>query len=298
VKKHDKLANDKTSPVEIWAWRKYNNNKVHLFGRGYPMFRKIVVTIIIAMFIVILASCDSLPTGTTAAVTTANLTSSTTANGETTITNLSTTGLVTTTNAATTVITTTTTTITVPTYVVTFDSNGGTVILDLEVGSGGTIVMPAVVKMGYILLGWYASSDFTGSKFTNQTTVQSDITLYAKWSDTKIADGTSTMTAYPILMGEVLTCDISMYDQRIFYEFIPTVSATYDIVSYGSFDPYCWLYNSEVVELDSADTGGSGENFLISEYLEVGQTYYLEVCLLFDDGKVGVFTISINPQPS
>jgi len=266
------------------------------------MFRKIIVTMIIATLIVILASCDSLPTGTTAAVTTANLTSSTTVNGVTTITNRSTTGHVTTTTAATTAATTvnntTTTTITMPTYVVTFDSNGGTVILDLEVEPGGTIMMPAVVKTGYILLGWYASSDFTGSEFTNQTTVQSDITLYAKWSDTKIADGFSTMTAFPILMGDILTCDIGVYDQRIFFEFVPTVSATYDIVSYGVFNPYCWLYDSEVVELGSADSGGSGDNFKISAYLEVGQTYYLEVCLLFDEGKIGVLTISINPQPN
>jgi|GEM_PF-5985370 len=262
------------------------------------MFRKIVVTIMIITFVVILASCNSLTTGTTLAVTTANLTSSTTANGVTTSTNPLTTGLVTTTSVTTTVIITTSTTATGPTYVVTFDSNGGTVVVDREVKSGETIVMPTVEKIGFNLLGWYASSDFSGSEFTSQTTVQSDITLYAKWSDTKIADGLSTMTAYPILLGQILDCDIDCYDQRIFYEFSPTVSATYDIVSYGSFNPYCSLYNSEEVELESADSGGSGENFLISEYLEVGQTYYLEVSLLFDEGKIGFFTISINLQPS
>lgn len=258
------------------------------------MHRKIVSTIIFAMLIAGLASCVSRPTGTTATVTTADLTSSTTANGGTTVTNRSTTELVTT----TTVDITTTTTIPVPTYVVTFVTNCGTVISDIEVVSGGTIKMPAVEKLGYALLGWYSSSDFSGSVFTSQTPVQGDITLYAKWSDTKVADGFSTVTAFPILVGDIMTCDVSVYDQRIFFEFVPTESATYDIVSYGVFNPYCWLYDSEVVELDSADDGGDGENFWLSAYLEAGRTYYLEVCLLYDEGKIGVFTISINPQPS
>ncbi len=281
------------------------------------MYRRIIIIIVIATFIVILASCDRLSTGSTSAATTGlvttttndatttnagstDMTAATTNTADTTtnatVTTTNATG--TTTDATTTVAIITTTTFSMPTRIVTFVTNCGTVISDLEVVSGGTIVLPVVEKAGYVLLGWYSSSDYAGTEFTSQTPVQSDITLYAKWSDTKIADGFSTLTAYPISMGDIVTCDIGVYDQRIFYEFVPTVSATYDIVSSGVFNPFCWLYDSESVEIGSADGGGSGENFLLSAYLEAGHTYYIEVSLLFDEAKIGVFTISINPQPN
>jgi len=158
-------------------------------------------------------------------------------------------------------------------------------------------VTPTTTKTGMYFAGWYETPNFSGEPIVIPYYSEEDTTLYAKWSDTKIADGASMMTAYPILVGQVLDCNIQTYDQRIFFEFIPTVSATYNIVSYGAFDTYCWIYNSEGVELDAADSGGTGENFLISEYLEVGQTYYIEACMYYED-DYGLFTISVNPQPS
>ncbi|MCG8481804.1 MAG: InlB B-repeat-containing protein, partial [Clostridia bacterium] len=74
-----------------------------------------------------------------------------------------------------------------PINTVTFDSNGGTSISQIKVTSGSVITMPAdPTKSGYTFDGWYKSEiDDNGIgnawDFTHDT-VDSDITLYAKWT--------------------------------------------------------------------------------------------------------------------
>lgn len=68
-------------------------------------------------------------------------------------------------------------------YTVIFDSNGGTSVdaQAVEAGDKATEPSPAPTKEGYTLDGWYTQAieewDFTTD------TVESDMTLYAKWSE-------------------------------------------------------------------------------------------------------------------
>lgn len=68
-------------------------------------------------------------------------------------------------------------------YVVSYDSNGGTAVESetVEAGAKATEPSPAPTKEGYTLDGWYTSAieewDFTTD------TVESNMTLYAKWSE-------------------------------------------------------------------------------------------------------------------
>jgi uncharacterized repeat protein (TIGR02543 family) len=67
-------------------------------------------------------------------------------------------------------------------YTVTFDSNGGSSVSDKTVESGGTISLPAEpTKAGYDFRGWYSDNNTFATAFTSSTTVNSDITVYAKW---------------------------------------------------------------------------------------------------------------------
>ena len=69
------------------------------------------------------------------------------------------------------------------TYSVTFEENGGTEVQDLEnVVKGSTITAPSTTKEGYTFIGWYKEAEFTTQWDFETDTVESDVTLYAKWN--------------------------------------------------------------------------------------------------------------------
>ena len=67
-------------------------------------------------------------------------------------------------------------------YTVTFDSNGGSMIDSLSVRKNTTTAEPAApTRAGYSFGGWYSDEDIT-TAFDFDTPINSDITLYAKWT--------------------------------------------------------------------------------------------------------------------
>lgn len=69
-------------------------------------------------------------------------------------------------------------------YTVTFDSNGGNEVKAITVGENGTIKLPEPpTKAGYKFIGWYTDNGKFENKFTEETKVTADITVYAKWEE-------------------------------------------------------------------------------------------------------------------
>ena len=70
-----------------------------------------------------------------------------------------------------------------PSFIVIFNANGGIPApVQQTVSSGDTIIRPPVmVKEGYIFDGWYKEETFTTLWVFSSDTVNSNITLYAKW---------------------------------------------------------------------------------------------------------------------
>lgn len=67
--------------------------------------------------------------------------------------------------------------------VVTFDSKGGTSVVDGSFASGGTVSAPtAPTKSGYTFAGWSATDGGSAVTFPYAPGVVTDITLYAKWT--------------------------------------------------------------------------------------------------------------------
>ena len=64
---------------------------------------------------------------------------------------------------------------------VTFEENGGTAVDDLSVIDGSKLTPPDSTKAGYDMADWYLDSDFNTLWNFGTGTVDSDITLYAKW---------------------------------------------------------------------------------------------------------------------
>ncbi len=65
-------------------------------------------------------------------------------------------------------------------YVISFESNGGSVVSSMVVKPGSAISLPLSIKEGYILVGWYLDKNFE-TEFTSKSLVDKNITLYAKW---------------------------------------------------------------------------------------------------------------------
>ena len=67
-------------------------------------------------------------------------------------------------------------------YTVTFDSNGGSAVKAQTVRSGAKAPKPAdPAKSGYLFKGWYSDKSLTKA-YNFNSTVKSDLTLYARWS--------------------------------------------------------------------------------------------------------------------
>jgi len=73
---------------------------------------------------------------------------------------------------------------TLPTYTVTFESNGGTAVAAQNV-AGGTLVPepPDPTRGGFIFVGWFADAGLTTPWVFATDTVNADVTLYAGWSE-------------------------------------------------------------------------------------------------------------------
>jgi uncharacterized repeat protein (TIGR02543 family) len=65
-------------------------------------------------------------------------------------------------------------------YTITFNSNGGTSISDIEEATELPTPLPTPTKSGYTFVNWYYDSAFT-QKATAGDTIEANTTLYAKW---------------------------------------------------------------------------------------------------------------------
>ncbi len=67
------------------------------------------------------------------------------------------------------------------TYIIAFDTNGGSVIANITIRSGQTISLPTPQKDGFEFLGWYINPNDETTLVTNTNTISKNTTLVAKW---------------------------------------------------------------------------------------------------------------------
>ena len=68
-------------------------------------------------------------------------------------------------------------------YVISYETNGGTVIADKEVEEGKSITIPVIpTKEGYNFIGWFIDENLE-QPLDYSTKVTSNITIYAKWEE-------------------------------------------------------------------------------------------------------------------
>jgi len=71
----------------------------------------------------------------------------------------------------------------IKTYTVTFASQGGSSVANQSIDYNNKLNIPTIpTNSGYTFVGWYTDINYTTLFDFNNTTIKSDITLYAKWS--------------------------------------------------------------------------------------------------------------------
>ncbi|SHH61911.1 Listeria/Bacterioides repeat-containing protein [Anaerosphaera aminiphila DSM 21120] len=96
-------------------------------------------------------------------------------------------------------------------YTVSFDSNGGTLVADQEVGHGdnATVPTPEPTKDGFKLEGWYKDEAHT-EKYDFATPITKDVKLYAKWTPNEYtvsfdSVGGTAVAEQTVAHGEIAT---------------------------------------------------------------------------------------------
>jgi len=123
----------------------------------------------------------------------------------------------------------------VKSYIVSFNSNGGSSLSSQTVVAGNKVTKPAdPIKASYIFAGWFADSSLT-SEYDFSKNVAADFTLYAKWNEPQPI--TPTMPDSPFsdvketdwFIGDVIyAISIGLIDGKA-----PTIFAPNDYLTYA-----------------------------------------------------------------
>jgi|LSQX01.2.fsa_nt_gb uncharacterized repeat protein (TIGR02543 family) len=127
-------------------------------------------------------------------------------------------------------------------YTISFNSNGGTTISDIEEATELPTPLPTPTKSGYTFVAWYYESNFQTRAVAGDT-LESNVTLYAKWHNlgslfTEIADairskdGTSENIRDVDFGDRIRVLDTCIYLTQEEYDLLdpPNENITYIIV--------------------------------------------------------------------
>ena len=160
-------------------------------------------------------------------------------------------------------------------YIVTFDSNGGTVVKATTVDYGQKVSQPAAPsRTGYAFNGWYTAKT-GGSKYDFAKPVTTNITLYARWTINKYtvtfdANGGTAVAAATVEHGQKVSQPAN--PTRTGYTFNGWYTAkaggskfNFDTTITADMTLYAqWTINKYTVTFDT--NGGSTVNPLIAEH--------------------------------
>lgn len=112
-----------------------------------------------------------------------------------------------------------------------YTDGSGAVVWEVGYVGGYVDTVEIPEREGYVFVGWYSASDFSGSVFTAGRTLTRDVTVYARWSDMRTF--TVRFTAYRdgATWGLVETRSDIEYGSVITFP-APAQEAAYDFVNY------------------------------------------------------------------
>ncbi len=157
---------------------------------------------------------------------------------------------------------------------------------------------PILSVSGKYFWGWYDNAEFTGNVIEFPYVGEST-SFYARFENTQIQDGKSQDTAYVLKVGSYMPVEITKPGQTVYFQYTVEKEQTYTFKSRGDYDTIGRIYYMKRVfstvkeeTVASADSGGSGENFSMTQTL-LDITYYFTVKLV-DSTETGSFEVILS----
>lgn len=173
-------------------------------------------------------------------------------------------------------------------YTIKFQSNGGTSVADIKVGSGNKASAPTnPTKENYVFIGWYTDLALTNKFAWATEAITSDLTLYAKWDVTSFnvefnTNGGSEIDDATLGLNEVLSAPtaptkvgydfVGWYkdaDLTIAYDFTEVVASSLVLYAKWELRAYdvVFVTNIDGVNIDK-QTVNHGDTALVPNQLE------------------------------
>lgn len=70
-------------------------------------------------------------------------------------------------------------------YTIAFETNGGSTVESITVNKGDSVNLPNTTKDRYEFEGWFETAEFNGKSISSPYTPSGNVTLYAKFTETK-----------------------------------------------------------------------------------------------------------------
>ena len=138
---------------------------------------------------------------------------------------------------------------------VSFDSTGGLPVSSIDTPYATRIHLETPVKEGYQFDGWYLSLSEHAARFTEETVVTEDITLYAKWSRPVFTvvfndcDGDVLKTGYTYPDGFVVPPSVPHVTGHTFMEWSHTSQGiTSDLIIEPVYEPNTYTLNYHLLK--------------------------------------------------
>jgi uncharacterized repeat protein (TIGR02543 family) len=119
-------------------------------------------------------------------------------------------------------------------FTVTFNSNGGNDIPEQTLNAGSYLKESTPINRGFIFAGWYSDEELQ-RRFNYTNAVNSDITLYAKWS-ANVLNG--NVTFYSSNMSEIISFPHNMIFDDLGILFLSTEEGIYKITASGAVSSF------------------------------------------------------------
>ena len=157
---------------------------------------------------------------------------------------------------------------------------------------------PTPSVSGKYFWGWYDNAELTGN-IIEFPYVGESTTFYARFENEQIQDGKTQDTAYVLTVGSYIPVNITKPGQTVYFKYTVEKEQAYTFKSRGDCDTIGKIYYMRNVvsilreeTVATADTGGSGENFSMTETLTT-RTYYFTVKLV-DSTQTGSFEVILS----
>ncbi|ETT50106.1 InlB B-repeat-containing protein [Paenibacillus sp. FSL H7-689] len=152
-------------------------------------------------------------------------------------------------------------------YTVTFNSNGGSLVAEQNMQTGGNATEPAVpTRDGYVFNGWYSDAGLNEA-YSFTTSVTGNLTLYAKWTfNSRTVDfdsnGGAAVGSQTVVTGDKAVAPAALKwagyrfegwysdrDLKIAYDFMTPVTS--NITLYAKWTMTSWLQVGDLLDLNS-----------------------------------------------